>query len=265
MSASDAATGGIATTTDAFHRGGFLVVQPARGHHRSGLDAMLLAACVEDGFAGTLADLGAGAGAAGLAVLNRCPKARAVLVENDPVMGGCLRATLRLEHNAHLAGRARIVEADLTATGKARAAAGLADRHFDRVIANPPFNDPRDRVSPRPGRASAHVIDAETMTAWMRTAAAICRPGGRLALIVRPSMLAHWLSALEGRFGAIAIRAVHPRTEANANRVLIGAVRGSRARMTILPSLTVHANRGHTLTERAEALTNGRAALPMSG
>jgi len=43
------------------------------------------------------------------------------------------------------------------------------------------------------------------------------------------------------------------------------AVRGSRARLTILPSLTVHANRGHTLTERAEALTNGRAALPMSG
>ena len=67
-------------TIDAFHRGRFFVVQPACSGHRAGMDAMMLAAAVPAGFAGRLADLGAGAGAAGLAVLSRCSRAQAVLV-----------------------------------------------------------------------------------------------------------------------------------------------------------------------------------------
>ena len=52
---------GIATTIDAFHRGRFHLVQPAKGAHRSGIDAMILAASVPPDFSGMLADLGAGA------------------------------------------------------------------------------------------------------------------------------------------------------------------------------------------------------------
>ena len=61
--------------------------------HRAGMDAMMLAAAVPSGFAGRLADFGAGAGAAGLAVASRCPAAEVVLVENAPEM-------LRLSPNA---------------------------------------------------------------------------------------------------------------------------------------------------------------------
>ena len=70
---------GIATTIDAFHRGRFHLVQPAKGAHRSGIDAMILAASVPPDFSGMLADLGAGAGAAAFAVLDRCPRAYAIL------------------------------------------------------------------------------------------------------------------------------------------------------------------------------------------
>ena len=69
----------VETTLDAFHRGDFHVVQPSRGH-RSGMDAMMLAAAVPSSFAGRLADLGAGAGAAGLAVASRCTGWTVVLV-----------------------------------------------------------------------------------------------------------------------------------------------------------------------------------------
>ncbi|MCR4269269.1 methyltransferase, partial [Nitratireductor sp. ZSWI3] len=55
-------------SVDSFHRDAFRLVQPARGGHRSGIDAMLVAAALPDGFAGAVADLGAGAGAAGFAV-----------------------------------------------------------------------------------------------------------------------------------------------------------------------------------------------------
>ena len=48
--------GDVETTVDAFHRGGFHLVQPAKGAHRSGVDATIVAAAVPDGFAGMLAD-----------------------------------------------------------------------------------------------------------------------------------------------------------------------------------------------------------------
>ncbi|TJW38699.1 MAG: methyltransferase, partial [Mesorhizobium sp.] len=51
------------------------MVQPKKAGHRAGMDAMMLAAAVPSSFAGRLADFGAGAGAAGLAVLSRCPDA----------------------------------------------------------------------------------------------------------------------------------------------------------------------------------------------
>ena len=49
---------------DVFHRGRFELVQPSGQGHRSGIDAMMLAAAVPEGFDGHCADLGAGAGAA---------------------------------------------------------------------------------------------------------------------------------------------------------------------------------------------------------
>ncbi|KJS21015.1 MAG: hypothetical protein VR78_00650, partial [Hoeflea sp. BRH_c9] len=51
-------------SVDAFHNGGFHLLQPLGSGHRAGMDAMLLAATVPEGARGTLADLGAGAGAA---------------------------------------------------------------------------------------------------------------------------------------------------------------------------------------------------------
>lgn len=254
-----------AATVDAFHRGRFVLVQPRSGHHRAGLDAMLLAATVPDGFAGHLADLGAGAGAAGLAVLGRCPHARAVLAENDATMLACARRTLDHPQNAALSARATLLDADVTLAGTARAAAGLPPDRFDAVIANPPFNDARDRRTPAPGRAAAHVIDGQTLAAWIRTAASIARPGGRLSLIARPSMLAAILAAMEGRFGGIAIRPVHARPDAPAIRMLVAGSKGSRARLALLPQLVLHpAGTGTAFTGEADALINGRAHLAMT-
>jgi tRNA1(Val) A37 N6-methylase TrmN6 len=55
------------------------------------MDAMLLAATVPDGASGVLADLGAGAGGAGLAAISRLPQLDAVLIERSPVMADCAR------------------------------------------------------------------------------------------------------------------------------------------------------------------------------
>jgi tRNA1(Val) A37 N6-methylase TrmN6 len=248
-------------TVDAFHRGGFWLVQPSGRGHRAGLDAMLLAAAVPEGFGGRLADLGAGAGAAGLAVASRLPRASVTLVEDNAEMAAFARLSLDLPANAALAGRVELVQADVTLAGKARRAAGLKDGAFDFVIMNPPFNDPRGRASPDPLRRAAHVMAEAQLGQWIRTASAIARPDGALALIARPAALAPLLAALEGRFGAIRIRPVHPRPGAEAIRILLGARRGSRKDLSLSPPLVLHPTEGRGYTAEAEALINGEAAL----
>ena len=79
-------TSAAAETVDAFHRGKFHVVQPLGQGHRSGMDAMLLASLVSADRPCRVADLGAGAGAAGMAVASRIEGAEVVLVERSPIM-----------------------------------------------------------------------------------------------------------------------------------------------------------------------------------
>lgn len=252
---------GSAFTVDVFHRGGFHLVQPAGNGHRAGMDAMMLAAAVPSTFAGDIADLGAGAGAAGLAVLSRCPARHCLLVERASEMADCAERSLAHPGNNRLAGRASVLVTDVALTGKARRAAGLVDNSFDFVIMNPPFNRPGDRRSPDALREAAHVMEDGLFEKWLRTAAAILRPQGRLALIFRPQSLAEALAALQGRFGAVEIKPIHPRPNAAAIRVVIRAARGARRASQILPPLYLHEAEGNGFSAAADAINNGRGSL----
>ncbi len=254
-------------TIDAFHRGRFFLVQPRGRGHRAGMDAMVLAAAVPSAFAGRLADFGAGAGAAGLAVAARCegaslvlieraPEMAVVLIERAPEMAAFARLSLALPQNAGIAERASVLEADVGLTGKARVAAGLEDSSFDYVIMNPPFNARHDRATPDELRRQAHVMDEDPFAAWIRSAAAVLRPRGGLALIARPSSLRAVLDAMDGRFGSAQILAIHPRPGATAIRIVVRAVRA----LSISPPLVLHET-GDAFSARADAINNGRASL----
>jgi len=249
-----------AFTTDAFHRGGFWLVQPRDAGHRAGMDALMLAAAVPSGFRGHAVDFGAGAGAAGLAVAARCLEATVTLVELSPEMAGFARQTLAHEGNAHVAPRVSLVEADVTQTGKVRAGAGLADNSCDFVIMNPPFNMARDRATPDELRRRAHVMENGLFESWLRSAAAIVRPRGGLALIARPQSLPQILAALGGRFGSAEIMPIHPRADAAAIRIVLRARKGARGALALCPPLILH-DQGHELSIRADAISNGQASL----
>ncbi|HEV7254810.1 MAG TPA: methyltransferase [Mesorhizobium sp.] len=251
---------GAAETLDAFHRGAFWLVQP-QGGHRAGTDAMMLAGAVPSSFAGRLADLGAGAGAAGLGVAARCPQACVVLVERSPVMADYARRTLAHPLNAGLASRAEVLEADVALSGRAREAAGLGAESFDFTILNPPFNASADRASPDALRREAHVMGDALWERWLRTAAALVRPRGGLALIARPESLPAIFGALGNRFGGAELLAIHPRECAPAIRVVLRAWRGSRKRLSLHPPLALHDGPGHGFSPRADAVNNGFASL----
>jgi tRNA1(Val) A37 N6-methylase TrmN6 len=250
-------------TIDAFHRGAFHLVQPIGRGHRAGMDAMLLASLVVDERPARIADLGAGAGAAGLAVAARLPAASVVLVERSPHMAEFARKSLALPENGALAKRAEVIEADVTLTGRARVAAGLLDDTFQHVIMNPPFNDPGDRKTPDALKAEAHAMTENLFESWIRTAGAIAVPGGQLSLIARPQSIAEIISACGRRFGGLEITAIHPREGENATRILVTGIKGSRARLQLRAPLLVHDRPdAHAFAPFVDKLNNGRAGYP---
>lgn len=256
---------GPAETLDAFHRGGFHILQPRGSGHRSGMDAMLLASLVAHEGAFRLADLGAGAGAAGMAVASRLPDVRITLVERSPVMAEFARRSIGLAQNQHMAGRVEIVEADVTARGKLRVEAGLTDDTFHHVIMNPPFNDASDRRTPDDLRADAHAMTEGLFEDWIRTAGAIAVPGGQLSLIARPESVADIIAACGRRFGGIEITPIYPRAGMNAVRILVTAIKGSRARLSLRAPLLIHDGEGHAFSQPVDDLNNGRTAWSRNG
>ena len=220
---------------------------------------MILASAVLAVDGAAVADFGSGAGAAGLAVAARCAGAHVTLVENDPVMADFARRTIAHELNAAFSSRLCVLETDVSLSGKARVNSGLCDRSFDHVIMNPPFNSPRDRATPDALKAGAHVMAEGMFEAWLRTAAAVLRPGGNVAVIARPASLKEILIACEGRFGALRILPILPRPAEAAIRILATGVKGSRAGLSLEPPLVLHGENGNGFSARAEAVINGVA------
>ncbi|MGQ3212783.1 tRNA1(Val) (adenine(37)-N6)-methyltransferase [Shinella sp.] len=252
----------VTETIDAFHYGRFHVVQPKGIGHRSGMDAMLLAALVAGEGPMRVADLGAGAGAAGLAVASRIEKAEVLLVERSPLMADFARKSVALASNAAFAGRVSVLEADVSLSGRARIAAGLIDDVHDHVIMNPPFNDGADRRTPDALKAEAHAMDDDLFERWIKTASAIIKPGGQLSLIARPESIADIIAACGHRFGGIEITPIHPRAGESAHRILVTAIKGSRARLALRMPLVMHDGPHHAFTSFVNDLNNGRASYP---
>jgi tRNA1(Val) A37 N6-methylase TrmN6 len=229
-------------TEDSLLGGRIRLVQPRRGH-RAGTDAVLLAACVDARPGETVFDLGAGVGSIGLMVAARTG-ADVAFVEKEAALIGICGANIELNG---LVGRARVIEADILAPAAERRAAGLEHETADVVVTNPPFlEESRARRSPSTLRAAAHHLPEGGFERWIAAAGDVLKPGGRLALIHRADRLEICLARLSRGFGDIALRPVHPRAEEPAIRILVTAVKGSRAALRLLPGLMLHDIGGFT-------------------
>lgn len=246
-----------ATSADGFLGGRISIVQP-RGGHRAGSDAVFLAAAVQARSGGRVLDAGAGVGAAGLCLLARVPGLEVTAVEIDAKL--CALAEKNAVRNG-VADRLKVVNADVTSPAKALREAGLLREGYDEVIANPPFHAQGTvRAAPDQARATAHVMDAGGLSAWVRFLASMARPKGRLTLIHRAESLGELLGLLDRRFGDVAIFPLFPKQGEPATRIIVQGRKGSRAGLKLLPGLVLHASDGSYMAE-AEAVLRGGVAL----
>jgi tRNA1(Val) A37 N6-methylase TrmN6 len=245
-------------TDDAALGGRLRLHQPRRGH-RFGHDAILLAAATPARIGDRVADLGAGVGTAGLALAVRVDGVRVTLVEIDARL-----AALAGENAARngLAERIDAVALDVAAPVDAFAVAGLAPESCDIVMMNPPFHDAgKLQASPDACRRKAHEIEAGKLTDWVATARRLLRPGGVLTLIFRADGLPALIDLVDG-FGGVTVVPVHPKPGAAAIRVLLAAVKGSRAPFAIREGLVLAGTDGRPMA-RTEAILRQGTALDL--
>src|SRR5262249_35535144 len=197
--------------------GGRLVLRQPRKGHRVGHDAILLAAACSVRPGQRLIELGAGVGAAGLAVAHRIDDLALTMIEIDPVLAALARENA--VRNG-LAERTRVVCLDATGLPDAFAAADISAAAADHVLMNPPFNAAHN-PSPDRGRRLAHVGTPDMLRRWIESAEWLLRQAGVLTLIWRADALSAALAALAGDFGALGILPIHPKPDAPAIRVLV--------------------------------------------
>ncbi len=244
-------------TEDGFFGGQLRLRQPKSGH-RAGHDAMLLAAATPARPGDRVIDLGAGVGAAGLAVAKRVPGIELVLVEIDPALAAFAR-----DNAASNAIPAEVVVLDVTSGAAAFAAAGLSPDGADVVLMNPPFNDPaRHRASPDKARGSAHLATAATLEGWIHAARRVLKSGGVLSLIWRADGLTEVLAGLGHGFGGLIVLPVHGEAKTPAIRVLVRATKGGKAPTQIHAALVLNDELALPNKQLQEVLA-GKEVLPL--
>ena len=249
----------LATSEDAVLGGQLRLRQPLKGH-RVGHDAILLAAATGGRSGEHAADLGAGVGAAGLALAARVGGLRVTLVEIDVTLAALAAENALLNR---LDDRVDTHVADVE-DAQSLAAAGLTPGAFDRVLMNPPFHDAtRQNVSPDPRRRLAYAAAPGLLERWIASAAWLLKPHGVLTLIWRADELAAVRNALAAEFGAVAVLPVLPRPDAPAIRVLVRATKSGAGPEAVCPGLVLNDAQGKP-TAAAEAVLRGGGVLTLA-
>jgi tRNA1(Val) A37 N6-methylase TrmN6 len=218
------------------------------------LDAVLLARFASVPPRGRVLDLCAGNGVVPLLLATRT-KARIDAVELQPRLADMARRSVKLNG---LDEQIRVLEADL------RTFAPVGGIGYDAVTVNPPYQpaDGGERKE-NPHQALARYEIGCTLEDVVAACARSVKPGGRVAMVHRPARLAEIFAAMHRhRLEPKKLRFVHPKREAEANMVLIEAMRDGRpGGIRLLPPLIAHEEDGRYTDELMDIFYGRKSAL----
>jgi tRNA1Val (adenine37-N6)-methyltransferase len=235
---------GPGETLDAICGGEVQVLQRRTGY-RFTLDPLLLAhfAVYEGGaHRGRLMDLGTGCGIIPLVLARRLGRKDITALELQP------RLFALAERNVYLnrcEDDVTLVQGDLRRVGELFPAGSFAS-----VLSNPPYRSCKaGRTNLSMEKALARHELACELPDIARAAAHLLVPRGGLCMVYPASRFSELVSVLRvHRLEPRTVRWVHPRGDRPAKLVLLHAVKGGRADLTVLPPLVVHADDEHAFT-----------------
>ena len=228
--------------------GGRVQVLQSRGGYRFNLDPLLLAhfaAGARAGLRGPVMDLGAGSGIISL-ILARKFELTVTGLEVQPRLHALAQRNVLLNG---CEGRMSVVLGDWRHV-RALFPAGA----FCHVLSNPPYHAQAcGRVNPEREKAIARHELEGTLVDLCRAAQHLLGHGGSLSVVYPSSRLAEVFSALKAHgMEPKRLRLVHPRMGTPAKRVLLQAVRGGRAELSVEAPLYLHSpERGEVTPEVA--------------
>ena len=232
---------------------GRVQLRQSRHGYRAGLDAALLAAACDAAAGQRVIEAGCGVGAVMLPAATRRQGTNFTGIEVDPDYLSLAKENVVLNG---LADRVQVMVGDVAARFKS-----LNLPAFDAALANPPFFDDASELrAPSPARRGAWMND-EGLAAWIAFLGTSVREGGTITLIHRADKLGDILSSLRQKCGGIQILPIHPFADVAAKRVLVRAIKISRASLRLLPPLIVHDRQGGGHTKQVEDILRGRRAL----
>ena len=215
-----------------------------------GIDPVFLAAAAPVRAKGVALDLGCGVAAAALCLARRQPGLRVLGLELQPALAQLGAANAALNN---LTDRVRVLQGDLL-----RPPAEIAAGTFDLVLANPPFHLAGHASVPvEATRAQGHMEGEADLAAWIDRGLAFAAPKGVLVMIHKPERLGNILAALDRRAGAIDIFPLWPGGGKPSRRILVRAVKGSAAALTLHPGLILHDPDGPYSLEAEAVLRQG--------
>lgn len=224
--------------------------QPETGF-RSGIEPVLLAACVPARSGDRVLEAGTGAGAAVLCLSARVDGVHATAVEIDPEMAALAAA------NAAANGFDRIE----VLRGQIENVPLAGD--FDHAIANPPYHAPNGSKSPIAARETAKRGSSVAISGWIERLGGALRHRGTLSLIVPVAMIPVCLTAMAAaRCPCSTLFPLWPKAGRPAKLVLLRGIKEGRTPLRLMAGLVLHMPDG-SFTEAARTILNAPNALIM--
>ncbi len=224
--------------------GGRVAYAQPRDGYRTGIEPVLLAACVPAQSGQRVLEAGTGAGAGLLCLAARVPGVHGVGVEIDPEMAALARGNL-----AGVAGFA-IVTGDVTEA---------ALPPVEHAFANPPWHDPRSTASPVARRRLAK--QGGGLALWVAAMARAVVPGGTVSLILPAGQSGPAGAALAtAGFGRIVLLPLLPKAGRAAKLVVIQG-RGGAGPAAMLAGLVLHEDDGRFTAAADRVLREGGGLL----
>ncbi len=223
-------------TQDGFLGGKLLINQPAKGH-RSGIDAVLLAASISATANMQIAELGCGVGVASLCLAARQSGISIIGYDIDAPSIALAQQNAKQNVKQNKLSDVQFVQQDIHAPFSK----WTQTLPCDQVFANPPFYAATQKPSPpNEHKEKAHMAQPDTLAIWVKRGVSLLKANGCLTLIHVPEALPALLAEMTPRLGGIEVLPIMPFADAAAKRVLIRGWRDSRAPFQILPPLILH-------------------------